>query len=377
MKSDNLIRYSKLFDNIKTVITQAQSFAYQSVNFAMVHAYYKIGQLIIDNEQEGNLRAEYAQKTLKKLSVKIVKECGRGFSVDNLENMRKFYLVYRQSGDKPISETVSRKSNSKSLAKKSETLSRISNPFRFKVSWSHYLVLIRIENEGERKFYEIEAANESWSLRELKRQINSALYDRLVLSRNKKKVRELSKKGLVIHDPLDAIKDSHVLEFLCLDEKEYYSENDLENAILDKLQEFLLELGKGFCFVARQKRIMVNETGYRIDLVFWHRFLNCFVLLDLKTGEVTPKDAGQMGMYINFYDKMIRRKGENKTLGIILCKHRDDKLVKIMLPESNKQIFTSKYRLYLPQDDEWQKVMEDPAPYRLENLKRNTLANEC
>ncbi|HYV92307.1 MAG TPA: PDDEXK nuclease domain-containing protein [Chitinophagales bacterium] len=359
-----IVKHDSLFESIKSVISQARSFVYQAVNYSMVHAYYKIGELIVQNEQTGNLRAEYAQKTLKKLSRKLVKNCGRGFSVDNLENMRKFYLIYNNFGNKPISETVSRKSSSsKALRKKSETVSRISETPQFKVSWSHYLVLIRIDDNNERKFYEIEAANESWSLRELKRQINSGLYERLILSRDKKKVKELSTKGLIINNPIDAIKDNHVLEFLGLEEKDYYSESDLENAILDKLQEFLLELGKGFCFVARQKRIIINEKGYRIDLVFWHRFLNCFVLIDLKTGEVLPKDVGQMGMYINYYDKVIRRRGEKKTLGLILCKHRDDKLVKIMLPKTNKQIFTSKYRLYLPNDEELQKVMEDVVPY--------------
>jgi len=349
-----------LFKNIKALIGVSRQEIVQAVNSKMVETYYKVGELIIEFEQQGETRAKYAASTLKDLSVKLTKEFGKGFSVDNLENMRKFYIAYK------ISETLSRKSSSKSIIQKSETLSR---KFNFKLSWSHYLLLLRIENEAERRFYEIEAVNENWSVREFKRQYDSALYERLVLSRNKKKISELSKKGHIIDSATDAIKDPYILEFLTLHEHETYSESDLETAIISKLEDFLKELGKGFLFVGRQYRITFEEDHYHIDLVFYHRILRCFILIDLKIGELKHKDIGQMQMYVNYFDEEVKEAGETKTIGIILCKNKKESIVKYTLPKNNNQIFASKYKTYLPEKSELKLLMEPEIVYSVKEKK--------
>ena len=302
-----------LFKKIKVLVETSRTQVVQSINTTLVETYYHIGKLIIEYEQQGKSRARYADKTLQSLSHKLSNSLGRGFSVDNLENMRKFYLLYLKS------ETVSRKllSNT-SIFQKSEAASRKFTKLVFKLSWSHYVFLMRIENELERKFYEIESINEGWSLRELKRQYDSALYERLVSSRNKKKIKELSTKGQVIRSATDAIKDPYILEFLSLEEHELYSENEFETAIISKLEDFLKELGKGFLFVGRQYRITFEEDHYYIDLVFYHRILRCFILIDLKIGELKHADIGQMQMYVNYFDDEIKEIAENKTIGIIL-----------------------------------------------------------
>ena len=241
---------------------------------------------------------------------------------------------------------MSRKLNEK---EKSETVSRKLSLSPFRLSWSHYTFLTNIENTIERKFYEIETISETWSLRELKRQYESALFERLALSRDKKKVKELGKKGHVIESPSDAIKDNYVLEFLGYQQKDIYSESDLENAIINKLQHFLSELGKGFLFVERQKKINLDGDIYKIDLVFYHRILRCFVLIDLKMGTLLHKDLGQMQMYVNYYDEEIKAPEETKTIGLILCKNKKESTIKYTLGKGNKQIFASRYKVYFPE----------------------------
>jgi predicted nuclease of restriction endonuclease-like (RecB) superfamily len=216
---------------------------------------------------------------------------------------------------------------------------------------------MRIENLSERNFYEIEAINNNWSLRELKRQFNSALYERLVLSKNKEKVKELALKGQIIEKPFDVVKDPYILEFLGLEEKTNYSENELETEIINKLEMFLLELGKGFTFVGRQVRFTFDEKHFRVDLVFYNRILRCFVLIDLKIGEVTHQDIGQMQMYVNYYDRVVKLPEENKTIGIIICREKNDTLVKMTLPQDNEQIFASKYEMILPSKEEIKKLI--------------------
>lgn len=346
-----------LFKNIKTLIQASRAEVVSSINTRMVETYFHIGRSIIEFEQQGKARAGYAANTLKVLSRNLTKEFEKGFSVDNLENMRKFYLLYGKS------ETVSRKLAQLKNFRKSETLSRKSSVPDFKLSWSHYILLLRIENNDERKFYEIEASQQNWSVRELKRQYDSALYERLVLSRNKKKVKELSKKGQVIESASDLIKDPYILEFLSLKEHESYSENDLETAILNKLEYFLKELGKGFLFVDRQYRITLDEEHFHIDLVFYQRLLRCFILIDLKIGELQHKDIGQMQMYVNYFDDEIKEPEENKTIGIILCKNKKESIVKYTLPKGSNQIFASKYKTYLPDKDELKLLMEPDVPY--------------
>lgn len=354
----------QLFKNIKTLVEQSKQELYAIINTTLTETYFHIGRLIVEYEQQGSNRAAYAKETLINLSAKLTAVLGKGFSVDNLENMRKFYVAYKDDYLKHISknkksepvvrklknvsksETVSRKS---SAIQKSETLSPKLGLSPFKLPWSHYILLTNIENSIERKFYEIEATTENWSLRELKRQYESALFERLALSRNKGKVKELSKKGHLIGKPSDAIKDPYILEFLDLQEKDFYSENDLEKAIINKLEHFLLELGKGFLFVDRQKRIKMDGDDYKIDLVFYHRILRCFVLIDLKIGTLKHQDLGQVQMYVNYYDEEIKTSDENKTIGIILCKNKKESTIKYTLGKGNKQIFASKYKVYFPE----------------------------
>jgi len=354
----------QLFKSIQTLVEQSKQELYVVANTALTETYFHIGRLIIEHEQQGSNRASYAKETLINLSTKLTSVLGKGFSVDNLENMRKFYLAYKDDYLKyitknKISETLSRKLKSTPKSKtpsrkstsiqKSETVSRKLVLSPFKLSWSHYIFLTNIENYLERRFYEIETTAENWSLRELKRQSDSALFERLALSRNKSKVKELGKKGHVIEKPSDVIKDPYILEFLNLPLQDVYSESDLESAIINKLQYFLLELGKGFLFVDRQKRIKMDGDDYKIDLVLYHRVLKCFVLIDLKIGTLKHQDLGQLQMYVNYYDEEIKDESENKTIGIILCKNKKESTIKYTLGKSNKQIFASKYKMYFPE----------------------------
>lgn len=343
----------QLFKSIKTLVEESKQELYAIVNTTLTETYFHIGRLIVDYQQQGSNRAAYAKETLINLSARLTKVLGKGFSVDNLENMRRFYVVYKDDYLKHInknqkSETVSRKLAATSI---SETLSRKLSLSPFKLSWSHYILLTNIENPVERKFYEIETVTENWSLRELKRQYESALFERLALSRNKAKVKELSKKGHRIEKPSDVIKDPYILEFLDLQEQDYYSENDLEKAIIKKLEHFLLELGKGFLFVDRQKRIKLDGDNYKVDLVFYHRILRCFVLIDLKIGTLKHQDLGQLQMYVNYYDEEIKAPDENKTIGIILCKNKKESTIKYTLGKGNQQIFASKYKVYFPEKE--------------------------
>lgn len=321
------------YENILNILKNSREKVLKTVNITMVKTYFEIGRLILEEEQKGEYRATYGKELLKTLSIRLTKEFGKGFSETNLKQMKTFYDVYK------IRQTLSDE---------------------FKLSWSHYLILMRISNIEERQFYEIEAFNSNWSLRELRRQLDSALYERLVLSRDKESVKELSLKGQIIEKPIDVIKDPYVLEFLGLPEKHEYSEHDLELEIINKLEMFLLELGKGFTFVGRQVRFTFDEKHFRVDLVFYNRLLRCFVLIDLKIGEVTHQDLGQMQMYVNYYDRFIKLPEENKTIGIIICREKNDTLVEITLPENNEQIFASRYETILPSKEDIKKlIMEE------------------
>lgn len=319
------------------ILELAREQVVKSVNQTMVFAYFEIGKIIVEEEQAGKERAEYSKRTIEKLSEKLIGEYGRGFSIRNLEQMRRFYLTYS----------------------KTQTPSAELQMPDFQLSWSHYLILTRIKKEEERKFYEIESRTNNWSVRELKRQFDSSLYERLVLSRDKEGVRELSEKGQIINVPKDAIKEPYVLEFLGLEEKERYTESELEKAIIDKIEHFLLELGKGFAFIARQKRISFDERHFYIDLVFYNRLLKCFLLIDLKIGDLKHQDIGQMQMYVNYYDREMKLEDENNTIGLILCKEKSELLVEYTLPESNKQIFASRYETVLPSKKELQLLLKE------------------
>jgi predicted nuclease of restriction endonuclease-like (RecB) superfamily len=321
----------RLYNKVSDLLKTAQNRVLQAVNTTMVSTYFEIGRMIVEEEQQGKERAKYGDQLISELSKKLTSDFGKGFSSTNIKQMRSFYISFS----------------------KSQTLSD-----QFNLSWSHYLFLMRIDDESERDFYEIESIKNNWSLRELKRQYNSALYTRLALSRDKNQVKELSQKGLVIEKAKDAIKDPYILEFLGLPEQNTYSESELEQELIDKLEHFLLELGTGFTFVARQKRITFNEKHFKIDLVFFNRILKCFVLIDLKIGDLQHKDIGQMQMYVNYYDRDIKLQDENKTIGLILCQNKSQAVVKYTLPENNEQIFASKYQTILPSKEKLKQLLE-------------------
>ena len=397
---------ASLWSGIRDLILESRRTVARGVNAALVWTNFEIGRRIIEYEQSGKKRAEYAEETLKSLSQKLTAEFEKGYSVDNLQRMRAFYIVYQKyatpsrisakqitqtesgksgedivdtfneivqtpsaqsapaanyatpsriSGVK-ISQTVSAKSPED---RKSATVSRIS-PSVFPLSWSHYVFLMGINDDNERRFYEIESGSQNWSLRELRRQFNSSLYERLALSRDKKKVHDLSKRGQIVEKPEDLMKDPYVLEFLGLKEESVYSETDLETSIINRIEHFLLELGKGFLFEARQKRFTFDDKHFRVDLVFYNRILRCYVLIDLKIGELTHQDLGQMQMYVNYYDRLVKMANENRTVGIILCKRKNDSLVKITLPEHSR-IFARKYQLYLPTKAQLKAQLDEKA----------------
>jgi len=294
--------------------------------------YFEIGKMIVEEEQHGKEKSEYGKQVLKELSGRLVIEFGKGFSETNLRQMREFYINYS------IRQTVSDE---------------------LKLTWSHYLKLMRIADLNERNFYEIEAIKNNWSLRELQRQYDSALYTRLALSKNKEEVISLGQRGQIIEKNKDLIKDPYILEFLGLPDKSFYSENDLEQKLIDKLEHFLLELGNGFTFVARQKRITFDERHFKVDLVFYNRILKCFVLIDLKIGELKHQDIGQMQMYVNYFDREVKLDDENKTIGIILCQDKSESIVRYTLPENNEQIFASKYLTVLPSEKDFIQIIEN------------------
>lgn len=338
----------KLFQSVKQLIDKAQQNVVRSVNTTMLITYFEIGRMIVKHEQEGSERADYARETLVKLSTNLQQQFGRGYSVDNLEACRKFYLTYSHR----ISESLIRKLRtepkniSESVIRKLKT---DENPLAFfNLSWTHYFHLLKIKDEGERNFYEIEAVANNWSVRELQRQYNASVYERIVLSRDKKKVKQLSKKGQLIEQTTDALKSHYVLEFLGLKEENSYTESDLETAIINKLESFMLELGKGFLFEGRQRSFTFDGDTFYVDLVFYNRHLKCFVLFDLKLGKLTHQDIGQMQMYVNYYDRKVKMPRENKTIGIILCKEENRTVIEFTLPENNKQIFAKEYKAVLP-----------------------------
>ena len=349
-KSDN-----QLFGKIAGLLNEARKFIVKNVNQTIVLTYFEIGKLIVEEEQQGKERAEYGKSVLKELSQKLTDEFGKGYSVYNLERMRNFYLVFKNRiAETEKSASVMRKSDEE---KSASLMRKTESPFN--LSWTHYLQLIKIENEEERNFYEIEAVNNNWSVRELERQYDSSLYERLVLSRDKEGIKELSRKGQVVTKPIDTIKEPYVLDFLGLEEKDKYTESDLETAIINKLEHFLTELGKGFLFVGRQQRITIEDEHFYVDLVFYNRLLQCFVLIDLKIGKLKHQDLGQMQMYVNYYDEFKKTKEENLTIGIVLCKQKNETLVRITLPKENQQIFASKYQTVLPSKEELKQLIEN------------------
>lgn len=355
-----------LYGRVRDILEAARAGVARTVNTTQVAANWLIGREIVEEEQRGQRRAEYGAKLLAELSTRLNAEFGRGYSVDNLEAFRQFYVDYPQL----ISETVSRKSPptgwALSLGPSSETSSRKSmseeswqpGVLHPSLSWSHYRQLLRVGRSEARAFYEIEAIRNAWSVRELSRQTASLLYDRLARSKDKKGLMRLATHGQEVMQPLDALKDPLVIEFLGLPESPKLVESKLEQALIDNLQTFLLELGKGFAFVSRQERITVDGDHFYIDLVFYHAVLKCYVLIDLKVGKLTHGDLGQIQFYVNYYDRERRTEGDNPTLGVILCPDKNDAVVKYTLGEQQERnIFTSRYQLHLPTEQELEREL--------------------
>ena len=315
-----------LFNKVANLIEQARARVATAMNVAEVYTKYQIGRYIVEEEQSGKKRAEYGKQVLECLSERLTAHYGDGWSYSNLRQIRQFFLTYSNLTD---------------------TVCQISDTPNFTLSWSHYQVLMRIKNDEERRFYEIEATSGNWSVRELQRQYGSSLYERLALSQDKEKVARLSQVGNVVEKPEDIIKNPVTLEFVGLKPDASYSETSLETAIINKLQEFLLELGKGFLFESRQKRFSFDEDNYYVDLVLYNRLLQCYVLVDLKVDKLTHQDLGQMQMYVNYYDRYVKQDFEKPTIGILLCKEKKDALVKLTLPK-DANIYASVYELYLP-----------------------------
>lgn len=370
---------NKLYISIKAVIDDARKNVSRAVNSAMVKAYWNIGRLIVEEEQNGAERAEYGKSLINDLSRRLTIQFGKGFDRSNLKRMRQFYKLFSirsavpsESENGAIEEEQSRKShtacdelNEKGgavrhlLEKNGAALRHLSDGTKQSVidptlSWTHYRLLIRVENQSAREWYMKEAAQQNWSTRALERQIHSLYYQRLLVSKEKKPViaEATEKTGELTQDPKDYLKDPYILEFLNIDDRYNFRESELEQAIIDRLQDFLMELGKGFAFVARQKRISTENSDFYIDLVFYNYYLKCFVLIDLKTGKLTHQDIGQMDMYVRMFDDLQRANDDNPTVGLVLCTEKDETVVRYSVMGVNKQLFASKYMLYLPGEDE-------------------------
>lgn len=356
-----------LLHHIREIILSARSLAARSVDTVQVSMNYAIGQRIVEHEQQGEQRAAYGQRVLSSLAEALTAEFGRGFSATNLRSMRQFYLVYSPKVEldahslfslSPIQQTASGElAVSVGLPSIQQTPSAKSSPFA-PISWSHFVELMRLANPDERAFYELESVRQGWDVRTLKRQVSACLYERLALSTDKDQVRQLAEQGDMPATPRQLIKDPLVLEFLGLEQRPAYSERDLESAIIDQLETFLLELGKGFLFEARQKRFTFGTDHFFVDLVFYNRLLRCYVLIDLKIGKLTHENLGQMQMYVNYFDRHVKLPDESPTVGIILCKDKHDALVELTLPQ-DANIYASRYQLYLPSKEELQQKLRD------------------
>ncbi|MCM1332265.1 MAG: PDDEXK nuclease domain-containing protein [Bacteroides sp.] len=327
-----------LLSQIRGIIDSARINAVRSVDFCRVQMYWHIGQRIVEEEQGGEARAEYGKYIIRNLSKQLMPDYCSGFGVRQLEQARQFYIEY------PIANTL-----------------------RSQFNWSQYRALIQIADKDKREYYELEAANNNWTARELERQIHSHLYERLLLSNDKEAVLAVARRERIPQAPTEIVKDPMILEFLGLERKTNYYESDIETEIMNHLQEFILELGNGFTFVARQKRILLEDDEFFADLVFYNRLARCFVVIELKTGKISHADLGQLQMYVNYYDRCEKLPEENPTVGILLCAEKNDTLVKMSLPEDNRTIVAAKYLEYLPTADQLAKEVETVR--RLINIK--------
>ena len=340
------------YGNVKAILEQARQSAYRAVNFAMVMAYWEVGRLIVEEEQQGKNRAEYGKALIVELSKRLTRDFGKGFSEQSLWNFRHFYLTLSNlSALRRESEMKSKDMPAQHSFK--EKLSAL----RSELTWTHYKMLMRVKDEEAMVWYMNEAADSGWSTRQLERQINSFYYERLLASHEKKPVRREAEEKMAGMAPENFVKDPYVLEFLDIKEHPGYRENELERALLDKLQDFLLELGRGFAFVARQYRITVEGDHFYCDLVFYNYILKCFLVIDLKMGKLMHEDIGQMDFYVRYFEKEVRQPNDHPTIGLILCSDKNDAMVKYTLLDESKQLFASKYQLYLPTEEELRKEL--------------------
>lgn len=351
-------REDALFRHVAELIEQSRLHVRKAVDTTMVYTYFGIGKYIVEDEQHGENRAKYGKQVLINLSARLTERFGEGWSYPNLRNIRQFYLVYSNliNGDYQNKNDRHRLANSSCKIEFFHSVDEIDSTneicaaepiHKFTLSWSHYLILMRIKNADERSFYEIECAKQNWSVRQLQRQYSSSLYERLALSRDKDEVMRLAKEGQTVEKPSDVIKNPITLEFLGLKPETAYTESKLESAIIDKLQDFLLELGKGFLFEARQRRFTFDEENFYVDLVCYNRLLQCYVLIDLKIDKLTHQDLGQMQMYVNYFDRYVKLDFEKPTIGMLLCKEKNDALVELTLPK-DANVYATQYALYLP-----------------------------
>ncbi|MBI2336845.1 MAG: DUF1016 domain-containing protein [Deltaproteobacteria bacterium] len=341
----------EFYSQIREVIEQARGKAYRAVNFIMVEAYWNVGRLIVEEEQKGETRAGYGEHLLMSLAEKLTQEFGEGYSLTNLKYFRQFYLAF------PIGHSLS---DQDSIKQKGHAVSdQLKMPFlRPELSWTHYRLLLKVEKEEARKYYLEEAIASNWSTRQLERQINSFYYERLLSSKNRTLLKEETNKLEIPACPEDLIKDPLVLEFLNVKRDAVLQEKDLESLLIGKLQDFLLELGRGFSFVGRQHRISADTEHFYIDLVFYNYVLKCFILIDLKIGRLTHQDVGQMDFYVRYFEDKMRGKGDNPTIGIVLCSEKNETIVKYSMLKGSKRLFASKYKLHLPTEAELKKELE-------------------
>lgn len=339
MADDMITLNQNIYFEIKQILLQARNEAYNAVNFSMIKAYWEIGRIIVEHEQDGNLRAEYGKGALQDSSERLQREFGAGFSVRNLQQMKRFYITFPNS-----------------------------NELSPQLTWTHYRALLRVENPAARNWYMEECIRSAWSSRQLERQISTFYYDRILASSNKTPVVSEANDLMRALSAENFIKDPYVLDFLDLKNYPALRESDLEQALIDKLQDFLLELGRGFCFVARQKLMRYEDEDFYLDLVFYHSILKCHVLIDLKIGKLTHADVGQMDSYIRMFDALYKSDDDNPTIGIILCSQKNEAIVKYSVLNDAKQVFASKYSLTLPSAEELQKQIQEERK-RIEELE--------
>lgn len=330
-----------IITDIRQIIDTSRNSAVRSVDFCRVQMYWRIGQRIVEEEQGGNVRADYGKALIKNLASQLEKEYGSGFGVRQLAYARQFYVEY------PILHTLCAKFN-----------------------WSQYKALIDIKDKDKREYYSLEAANNNWTFRQMERQIDSMLYERLLMSNDKESVLALARREKTPESPVEFVKDPMVLEFLGLERKAHYYESDLETELMNHLQEFLLELGSGFTFVARQKRVLLEDEEFFADLVFYNRLARCFVVIEIKTHKATHNDLGQLQMYVNYYDRFEKQPDENPTVGILLCSDKNDTVVRMSLPEDSRAIVAAKYQLYMPTVEQLKEEV-NTVRAELENLRED------